>query len=167
VPCIVGSGAACKIAAAEGPDAETHATTLRDRLQARLTTTIPSLSINGDLNNHLRNNLHVSATGAPNDAVLARLQLRSLYRPALRAHPGTQEPSCVLRAIKLSPELQESALRISTGRFNTVDALQRSQLQLQKYMNDGARHKSRRRESGRDLRSESMFHNRIRGNADP
>lgn len=120
VPCIVGFGEACRIAATEGHKAEAQATALRDRLETRLVATVPDLSINGDRTDRLGNNLHISASGAPNDAVLARLQRTVAISTGAACSSGTQEPSHVLRAMRMSSELQETALRISTGKFNTL-----------------------------------------------
>ena len=121
VPAIVGFGEACRIAAAEGPDDRTHARSLRDRLEHALLEAVPDLIINGDQANRLGNNLHISPIGAPNDAILARLQNCVAISTGAACSSGAQEHSHVLRAMNLPRELQESALRISTGKFNTAD----------------------------------------------
>jgi hypothetical protein len=61
--------------------------------------------------------------GAPNDAVLARLRRTVANSTGAACSSGTQEPSHVLRAMGLSPELQDGALRISTGKFNTLEEI--------------------------------------------
>jgi cysteine desulfurase len=123
VPCIVGFGEACRLAAKEGYCTDARATELRDRLEAALIELIPDLTINGDRSNRLGNNLHVSTPKAPNDAVLSRLHRSVAISTGAACSSGTQEPSHVLRAMGLSPELQDSALRISTGKFNTVEEI--------------------------------------------
>ena len=123
MPCIVGFGEACRIVTVEGQTAEAHATSLRDRLESRLLAMVPKLSINGDRTNRLGNNLHISAPGAPNDAVLARLQRTVAISTGAACSSGAQAPSHVLLAMGLSPQLQEGALRISTGRFNTLEEI--------------------------------------------
>jgi cysteine desulfurase len=119
VPGIVGFGEACRIAKSEGDEAEAHARRLRDHLEVKLLEYVPGLAINGDSKNRLGNNLHVSAPGTLNDAVLARLQGAVAISTGAACSSGAQEPSHVLRAMGLSSELQEGALRISTGKFNT------------------------------------------------
>jgi cysteine desulfurase len=124
VPCIVGFGEACRLQAAEGSTAEAQAIKLRDQLEATLTHRIPNLVINGDLLNRLGNNLHISVPGAPNDAVTSRLHDSVAISTGAACSSGAQEPSHVLRAMGLSPELQETALRMSTGKFNTVEEIE-------------------------------------------
>ena len=124
VPCIVGFGEACRLQAAEGSTGEARTIELRDRLEAALIGRIPDLVINGDRVNRLGNNLHISAPGAPNDAVISRLHHSVAISTGAACSSGAQESSHVLRAMGLSPELQESALRISTGKFNTVEEIE-------------------------------------------
>ena len=124
VPCIVGFGEACRLQAAQGSTGDARAIELRDQLEAALRGGIPDLVVNGDRVNRLGNNLHVSAPGAPNDAVISRLHHSVAISTGAACSSGAQESSHVLRAMGLSPELQESALRISTGRFNTVEEIE-------------------------------------------
>ena len=72
VPGAAGLGAACRLFLTEGTIDEARIAALRDRLEAALVARVPGLIINGDHANRLSNNLHVSAPGAPNDAVVAR-----------------------------------------------------------------------------------------------
>lgn len=123
VPAIIGFAEACRIHASEGPAAESKTEELRNRLETALLNMVDDLTINGDRQNRLTNNLHISAPGAPNDAVISRLERKVAISTGAACASGAQEPSHVLRAMKLSPELQETALRISPGRFNTLEEI--------------------------------------------
>jgi cysteine desulfurase len=122
VPSIVGFGEAFRLARQDG-DNDDHATRLRDRLELALLERVPDLIINGDPSNRLGNNLHISIPGVPNDAVLSRLHHSVAISTGAACSSGAQEPSHVLRAMRLTEEMQESALRISTGKFNTVEEI--------------------------------------------
>ena len=123
VPGAAGFGAACRIVSEEGAKSEEHVRSLRDRLQATLQADVPALEVNGDLAHRLSHNLHISALGAPNDAVVARLRTSVALATGAACMSGAQQPSHVLRAMGLSPSLQDSALRISPGRFNTCEEI--------------------------------------------
>lgn len=120
VPSIIGFGVACEVALAEMDRECAHVSALRDALQNRLLETVPNLTVNGDLANRLPHNLHVSALGATSEAVLARLEGKVAISSGSACASGAPGPSHVLRAMRLAPELQESALRISPGRFSSM-----------------------------------------------
>jgi cysteine desulfurase len=124
VPGAVGFGEACRIAVEEGPGNEARVARLRDRLQCLLQEAVPGLVINGDTTQRLSHNLHVSAPGAPNDVVVSRLRRRVAIATGAACTSGAQEPSHVLRAMGLEGSLQDSALRISPGWFNTLDEIE-------------------------------------------
>jgi cysteine desulfurase len=104
-------------------DDEDRLTALRDRLEAILERHIPGVVVNGDRQHRLSNNLHVSIPGVPNDAVVARLRRVVAISTGAACTTGTQEPSHVLRAMSLPETLQEGALRIGLGKFNTAEEI--------------------------------------------
>ena len=121
VPGIAGFGAACRLRRAEMGVDEPRIAALRDSLERRLCDAIPGLRVNGDCENRLSHNLHVSVPGVPNDAVVARLRRTVAISTGAACMSGAQAPSHVLEAIGLPPALQEGALRIGLGR-STTDA---------------------------------------------
>jgi cysteine desulfurase len=121
-----GFGAACRVALAESSANEIYLRGLRDRLESNLLAMIPNLVVNGDRARRLPHNLHVSVPGAPNDAVVARLRRTVAVSTGAACTSGAQEPSHVLRAMGLRPELQDTALRLSPGRFTTIDEIDRA-----------------------------------------
>ncbi len=119
VPGIAGFGEACRLRRIEVAEDELRIAVLRDSLERRLCDAIPNLRVNGDRENRLSYNLHLSVPGVPNDAVVARLRRTVAISTGAACTSGTQAPSHVLRAMGLSASLQEGALRIGLGRFTT------------------------------------------------
>ncbi|MFN3945305.1 MAG: cysteine desulfurase family protein [Allosphingosinicella sp.] len=120
VPAVAGLGLACRIAREGMPEFAYHLRGIRDRLETALKSEIPGLVVNGDRLHRLPHNLHVSVPGAPNHAVVARLRREVAISTGAACSSGAQEPSHVLRAMGLSDELQETALRISPGRGTSL-----------------------------------------------
>jgi len=99
---------------------------LRDRLHHRLAEAMPgSLQLNGHPDRRLPNTLNISATGIVASDLLATV-------PGLAAstgsacHADSVEPSPVLSAMGLEPERAVGSLRLSTGRWTTVDEIERA-----------------------------------------
>ncbi len=91
----------------------------RDRLQYLLQQKIPHLVINGDLEHRLAGNLHISISGIPNTAVIARVRHRLAISTGSACSSGVEAPSHVLEAMHLPEDVIEGALRISIGKFTT------------------------------------------------
>jgi len=126
VPGIVGLGEAARLRTAEMAADEPRIGALRDQLEARLRQAIPGLMINGDRGRRLGNNLHISVPDAPNDAVIAHLRDKVAISTGAACMSGTDAPSHVLRAMKLPAWRQDGALRISLGKFNTDEDIERA-----------------------------------------
>ncbi|NJK51896.1 MAG: cysteine desulfurase [Leptolyngbyaceae cyanobacterium CRU_2_3] len=121
VPGIVGLGEACRLRLLEMEKDEQAIATLRDHLQQRLLESIPELVINGDIENRLAGNLHMSIPGVPNSAVIARVRSKLAISTGSACTSGIEAPSHVLHAVGLSDSLTEGALRIGLGKFTTDD----------------------------------------------
>lgn len=126
VPGIAGFGEACRLRRLEMAEDEPRIAALRDRLQSELIASIPDLAVNGDLSCRLSGNLHVSVPGIPNDALMARLRKTVAISTGSACTSGAHGPSHVLQAMGLSEALQEGALRIGVGKFNTEDEIDRA-----------------------------------------
>ena len=74
VPGIAGFGEACRLMRVEGAGDERRIRACRDRLETHLLRGLPDIVVNGNRGNRLAHNLHLSAPGIPNDAVIARLR---------------------------------------------------------------------------------------------
>lgn len=83
----------------------------------RLTTTIPSVVVNGSLKKRLPNNIHLTLPGQDNERLLIQLEARRVLAAAGSAcSASNEEPSHVLRAIGLSDADAQASLRFSLGR---------------------------------------------------
>jgi cysteine desulfurase len=121
VPGIVGLGEACRLRSLEMEADEKAIATQRDRLQQLLVDSMPNLVINGDVENRLAGNLHISIPDVPNSAIIARVRSKLAISTGSACTSGVEAPSHVLRALGLSNELIEGALRIGLGKFTTDD----------------------------------------------
>jgi cysteine desulfurase len=118
----VALGAAASIALDELVDGgRDRLTRLRDRLHRGLVESLPDrIALNGHPEHRLPNTLNVSISGCGGDAVLAAT-------PGIAAstgsacHAGTTEPSPVLSAMGLDSDRALSAVRLSLGRWSTVE----------------------------------------------
>lgn len=126
VPGIAGFGEACRLRRLEMREDEARVASLRDRLEERLRTEIPGLSVSGDRARRLAGNLHICVPGVPNDAVVARLRTHVALSTGSACTSGAQEPSHVLRAMRFSDDHMEGALRIGLGKFTTPEEVERA-----------------------------------------
>lgn len=123
VPDIVGLGEACRLRALEMEEDERAIATKRDRLQSLLLERILGLVVNGDAEDRLAGNLHVSIPGIPNSAVIARIRPQLAISTGSACSSGVETPSHVLQALDLTEDLVEGALRIGLGKFTTDDEI--------------------------------------------
>ncbi len=121
LPGIVGLGEACRLRAVEMAVDEVEIGQKRDRIQSLLQAQIPDLVINGDLQNRLAGNLHISIPGIPNSAIIARVRHQLAISTGSACSSGVEAPSHVLRAMGLAEPVVEGALRIGLGKFSTDD----------------------------------------------
>jgi len=119
VPGIAGLGEAMRLSHQERIADEAHTRRLRDSLQSQLTAAVPGLHVNGCQSARLPGALHVSIPGVPNHAVVARLRDRVALSTGAACSSGIERPSHVLEAANLPRAFQESALRLSLGKFST------------------------------------------------
>lgn len=123
---IIGLGKAAELAAAVPDQERRRIGFLRDKLEAGIRASIPSVSINGDPQHRLDNTLNVSFPGIQSEALLALLDVQGICASAGSAcTAGSLKPSHVLRAMKLSASALSGAIRFSLGRFNAEDEVDR------------------------------------------
>lgn len=116
---IVGLGEACYLRNLEMDEDEKAIALHRNHLQSLLQAQIPNLVINGDTDNRLAGNLHISLPKIPNSAIIARIRDKLAISTGSACSSATFSPSHVLRAMNLADELIEGALRIGIGKFTT------------------------------------------------
>ncbi|MEM6985702.1 MAG: aminotransferase class V-fold PLP-dependent enzyme, partial [Pseudomonadota bacterium] len=116
---IAGFGAACEIARAEMDAEGARLAGLRDALWARLQA-LPGVQLNGSLSHRLPGNLNVSIDGVEGESLLFALE-RIAVSSGSACTSADLMPSHVLRAIGCSAEQAQGSLRISFGRFNSLE----------------------------------------------
>ncbi len=114
---IVGMGEACRICGEEMADELARVRRLRDEL-CRGLSQLPSVQVNGDLEQRLPGNLNMSFAGVDSEALMMALNDIAVSSGSA-CTSATIEPSYVLRALGLSDDLAHSSIRFSIGRFTT------------------------------------------------
>jgi cysteine desulfurase len=112
-------GAACRLAAEELEARRDHAQTLRDRLEAKLRSIFPALVVHGSAAKRLPNTLYAAIPGLDANELLARMDGVATGSGAA-CHSGKADPSKVLLAMGVKPELAKATLRLTTGRATTI-----------------------------------------------
>ena len=113
---------AAEMAEAERETAMARLGALRDRLQAELAARVPDLRVNAGGAPRLATILNVSVPGADPEALLAALDLEGIAASSGSAcSSGAVQPSHVLTAMGLAPEVAGPSVRFSLG-WTTTDA---------------------------------------------
>jgi cysteine desulfurase len=119
---ILGFGAAAKIAGEELDTYGKETAMLRDCLREGLVKAIPNIKINGHPKDVLPNTLNVSFPGAEGEAILLSMDLIGIEASTGSAcASGSLEPSHVLMATGVGPELAHGSIRFSLGWGITVE----------------------------------------------
>jgi cysteine desulfurase len=113
---ILGFGIAAKIAADEIGAYGKEIAVLRNRLRDGLAKAIPGIKINGHPEDVLPNTLNISFPGAEGEAILLSMDLAGIEASTGSAcASGSLEPSHVLMATGVGPELAHGSIRFSLG----------------------------------------------------
>ena len=119
---ILGFGKAAELAAAEIAKYGSVISPLRDKLRTGLVEKIPNIKINGHPNDVLPNTLNVSFPGAEGESILLSMDMQGIEASTGSAcASGSLEPSHVLMATGLGPELAHGSIRFSLGWGITED----------------------------------------------
>jgi cysteine desulfurase len=119
---IAGFAAAAQQAAAAPADEMARIAALRDRFEEHVRGTVPDIRINGCAAQRVPNTSNISFAGVESESVLLHLDLLGICASAGSAcTTGETEPSHVLRAMGLSNQQAQAALRFSLGRSTTVE----------------------------------------------
>jgi len=93
---------------------------LRDKLISGLQKAIPDIQINGDLENRVPSNANISFLNAEGESMLLMLDLEGIaISTGSACASGSLEPSHVLRAMGISPEICHASLRFTLGKGTT------------------------------------------------
>ena len=126
VPGIVGTAEALKLASGEEPWLGDHARGLRDRLIEGIAQRVPWARLNGHPTERLPNNVNFSFDGVDGESLLLGLDMAGVAASSGSACTAASlEPSHVLIAIGLTAELAQASLRLTVGRGNTEEEVER------------------------------------------
>ena len=124
---IVGFGKAAEIALQEMEEEVVRIAELRDRLEMGILERIEDVIVNGHPEKRLPNTTNISFCYIEGEAIILKLASRGIYASTGSAcSSDTLEPSHVLMAIGLSPEVGHGSVRFSLGKFNTADDVDRT-----------------------------------------
>ena len=124
---VVGMATALLLAVEEREERNAHDRELRDRLMDQLLERIPDSYVNGDLERRLPNNLNIGFDGVDGESVLLDLDLNGIAASSGSAcASATNEPSHVLLAIGLDEVAADATLRLTVGRSNTREQIDRA-----------------------------------------
>lgn len=119
---IMGFGKAAELALADLPEFSARVRTLRERLKDGLVARIPDIKVNGHPVEVLPNTLNISFPGAEGEAILLSLDLEGIQVSTGSAcASGSLEPSHVLMATGVGPELAHGSIRFSLGRHTSEE----------------------------------------------
>lgn len=125
VPAVIGIGRAAELALSGLPSME-RVRALRDRLEEELRRLVPGARLNGPGEERLPNTLNMTLPGIRGESLVLALDQRGIALSSGSAcHAGVPEPSHALLAMGLSDEEAHCALRISLGRENRPEEVDR------------------------------------------
>lgn len=117
---IVGAATALKLAADNREENSQHCRRLRDRLIDGIMSQIEDAYLNGHPTFRLPNNVNVSFKYVEGEPILINLDLLGVAASSGSAcASGAEDPSHVLLAIGLPPQMAHSSLRLTVGPDNT------------------------------------------------
>ncbi|MDT8378786.1 MAG: cysteine desulfurase NifS [Desulfotignum sp.] len=121
---IIGLGKACELAARHLPVMGTQVKELRDYLQNQLLEKIPSVSVNGDLENRLPNTLSIGFDAVEGESILLMLDREGICASSGSAcTSGSLDPSHVLMAMKVPFKSAHGTIRFSLSHYNTREEM--------------------------------------------
>lgn len=121
VPGIVGLGKTCEIALEE-LGKENNIKTLRDKLQKGILAKIPEVIVLGHPEHRLAGTLAICVKYVEGESMLVNLDFESIAASSGSAcTSGSLEPSHVLLAMGIPPQIAHSSLRFSLGRGTTEE----------------------------------------------
>jgi cysteine desulfurase len=125
VPAIVGLGKAIELAAGEIEEANKPLLDMRERLIEGLLK-IPKTHLNGHPSQRLANNVNITFEYIEGESLLLLLNAKGIFASTGSAcNSASLEPSHVLTACGVPHEIIHGSLRLSPGRMNTLEDVDR------------------------------------------
>lgn len=121
----VAFGKACEIVEKALAEERAHVGSLRQKLLDGIMTSVEDVRLNGHPTERLPNTLNLSFEYVEAESLLLALDMHGIAVSSGSAcSSGSAEPSHVLLAMGIPPEVCQSAVRISLGRFNTEEDIE-------------------------------------------
>lgn len=122
---VVGMGVAADLARKHLAETGTREWRLVERLWEGLSASIPGLLRNGHPQKRIPNLLSICVSGIEGEALLLDLDRRGIQVSSGSAcTTGNPEPSHVLKALGLPPEIARGSLRLSLSRYTTAEEIE-------------------------------------------
>ena len=126
VAAIVGMAKALEISIENREQTNLHCIKLRDKLIKDVMSNIKGVNLNGDDTLRLPNNVNFSFSGVEGEPLLLGLDFAGICVSSGSAcSSGSLEPSHVLTSLGLTDEQAQGSLRITLGRENTVEEVEK------------------------------------------
>ncbi|MGQ9631163.1 MAG: cysteine desulfurase NifS [bacterium] len=121
-PGIVGMAKAVEIALRDMDEESRKMRELTEKLYEGLRDRIPHIRLNGSLKNRLPNTINVSIEYVEGESMILNLDMKGVaVSTGSACTSGSLEPSHVLVAMGVPPEVAHGSLRFSLGRENTLE----------------------------------------------
>jgi cysteine desulfurase len=126
VPAIIGLGKAAELAGQHFADEQGRVRVLRDRLEQGIIPGVGHCAVLGDIEHRLPNTLNIAFQHLEGEPIVMRLNQAGIAASLGSAcASGSMEPSHVLRAMNVPPDLLRGAVRFSLSRDTTEDDIMR------------------------------------------
>lgn len=123
---IVGFGKAAELAKLELEEESARITSMRDRLIDNLVTKIDEIQLNGHPTQRLPNNINLTIAYTEGESIVLNLDLKGICASTGSACTSSSlEPSHVLVSIGLPQEIAYSSFRMTLGKWNTEEDIDR------------------------------------------
>jgi cysteine desulfurase len=127
VPYVVGLATALRLAAEELPSSSAQMTSLRDRLIAGVLERVPGARLTGHPTSRLPNNASFTFDAVEGESLLLSLdQFGICASTGSACTSGSLEASHVLKAMQVPVQLAQGSLRLSLGKSNDQDQIERT-----------------------------------------
>lgn len=120
-PLVVGFGEACEIAEREWREDARRMKELTARLYAKLVAEFPNLRLFGDAERRVPGNLNAGVPGVLAERLVEAVSDTLAISTGAACSTGSPEPSHVIKALGVGCETAATGVRISLGRFTTLE----------------------------------------------
>lgn len=121
---IIGLGKACQLAKENLSEVNTRVKELRDYLEQNLLESIPSSSVNGDIEQRLPNTLSIGFDAVEGESILLMLDREGICASSGSAcTSGSLDPSHVLMAMEVPFKSAHGSIRFSLSHYNTKEEM--------------------------------------------